>query len=184
MSLLDRPISEFDGPIDSVRVPVVPVTGDCKPFQDVLIELAGRLGFPVFTRDGKPKFKDYEDFVVNFETEPGSGQGFLIGWRGKDGDKALVGEPNPRQWEKYAENNCFFHFPMPESMQYMRNWNQGYHEWAQQMKLRRHPDPPCGAGARPVGAAASGAPEGTGRKVFRSAAVFLSSPGSPGHREG
>jgi len=141
MSLLDRPISEFDGPIDSVRVPVVPVTGDCKPFQDVLIELAGRLGFPAFTRDGKPKFKDYEDFVVNFETEPGSGQGFLIGWRGKDGDKALVGEPNPRQWEKYAENNCFFHFPMPESMQYMRNWNQGYHEWAQQMKLRRHPDP-------------------------------------------
>src|SRR6185503_12311459 len=141
MSLLDRPISEFDGPIDSVRVPVVPVAGDCKPFQDVLIELAGRLGFPAFTRDGKPKFKDYEDFVVNFETEPGSGQGFLIGWRGKDGDKALVGEPNPRQWEKYAENNCFFHFPMPESMQYMRNWNQGYHEWAQQMKLRRHPDP-------------------------------------------
>jgi anaerobic selenocysteine-containing dehydrogenase len=30
---------------------------------------------------------------------------------------------------------------MPESLQYMRNWNQGYHEWAQQMKLRRHPDP-------------------------------------------
>ena len=43
MSMLDRPISEFDGPVDSVRVPVVPPTGECKPFQEVLIELASRL---------------------------------------------------------------------------------------------------------------------------------------------
>src|SRR5580765_3200701 len=63
MSLLDRPISEFDGPIDSVRVPVVPVTGECRPFQDVLVELAGRLGFPAFTENGKPKFKNYADFI-------------------------------------------------------------------------------------------------------------------------
>jgi anaerobic selenocysteine-containing dehydrogenase len=41
MSMLDRPISEFDGPVDSVRVPVLPPLGDCKPFQEVLIELAG-----------------------------------------------------------------------------------------------------------------------------------------------
>src|SRR5580765_6025270 len=142
MSILDRPISEFDGPADSVRVPVVPPLGECKPFQDVLVELAGRLKLPAFVDSAnKPRFKNYADFIVNFEIEPGSGQGFLIGWRGKDGDKALVGEPNPRQWEKYAENNCFFHYAMPESLQYMRNWNQGYHEWAQQMKLRRHPDP-------------------------------------------
>ena len=123
MSLLDRPISEFDGPIDSVRVPVVRPTGECRPFQDVLVELAGRLDFPAFVnKDGSRKFRDYADFVVNFETEPGSGQGFLIGWRGKDGDKALVGEPNPDQWQRYAENNCVFHAPMPESHQYMRNW--------------------------------------------------------------
>jgi anaerobic selenocysteine-containing dehydrogenase len=142
MSLLDRPISEFDGPIDSVRVPVLPPTGECRPFQDVLVELGSRLGLPAFThRDGSRKFKDYADFVVNFETEPGSGQGFLIGWRGKDGDKALVGEPNPRQWEMYAKNNCVFHYPMPPEHQYMRNWNRGYNEWAQRMRLRRHPDP-------------------------------------------
>ena len=142
MSLLDRPVSEFDGPMDSVRVPVVPPLGECKPFQDVLIELAGRLKFPAFVdAEKRPKFKDYADFIVNFETEPGSGQGFLMGWRGKQGDKVLVGEPNPDQWEKYASNNCVFHHPMPESLQYMRNWNQGYHEWAQKVKLRRHPDP-------------------------------------------
>ena len=40
MSMLDRPISEYDGPVDSVRVPVVEPTGNCKPFQEVLIELA------------------------------------------------------------------------------------------------------------------------------------------------
>jgi anaerobic selenocysteine-containing dehydrogenase len=32
MSLLDRPISEFDGPCDSVRVPVLVPRGYCKPF--------------------------------------------------------------------------------------------------------------------------------------------------------
>ncbi|HEY6967121.1 MAG TPA: molybdopterin-dependent oxidoreductase, partial [Burkholderiales bacterium] len=136
MSLLDRPISEFDGPIDSVRVPVVPPAGECRPFQDVLVELGKRLDLPAFRG-----YRNYVDFITRFETEPNSGQGFLIGWRGKEGDQALVGEPNAQQWEKYAANNCVFHEPMPEELQYMRNWNQGYHEWAQRMKLRRHPDP-------------------------------------------
>jgi anaerobic selenocysteine-containing dehydrogenase len=49
MSMLDRPISEFDGPVDSVRIPVLPPTGECKPFQEVLIELASRLKLPAFT---------------------------------------------------------------------------------------------------------------------------------------
>jgi len=142
MSLLDRPISDFDGPMDSVRVPVVPPKGECRPFQDVLVELAGRLKFPAFLNaDGSRKFRDYADFIVNFETEPGSGQGFLIGWRGKNGDKSMVGEPNPRQWEMYAQNNCVFHYPLPAEHQYMRNWNQGYHEWAQRARLRRFADP-------------------------------------------
>src|SRR4029079_5491140 len=95
MSLLDRPISEFDGPVASARVPVLPPTGECKPFQDVLVELASRLQLPAFSRknaDGSVsrKYRNYEDLIVNFETEPGNGQGFLIGWRGKDGDQALL----------------------------------------------------------------------------------------------
>ena len=53
MSMLDRPISEFDGPVDSVRIPVLPPTGECKPFQEVLIELGSRLKLPVFvTKEG------------------------------------------------------------------------------------------------------------------------------------
>jgi anaerobic selenocysteine-containing dehydrogenase len=142
MSMLDRPISEFDGPMDSVRIPVLPVTGDCKPFQEVLIELASRLKLPAFTKpDGARKFRDYPDFIVNYETEPGSGIGFLAGWRGLGGEKSMQGEPNPRQWEMYAKNNCVFHHKLPPSYSYMRNWNKGYMEWAQRMRIRRFADP-------------------------------------------
>jgi len=142
MSLLDRPISEFDGPVDAVRVPVVPPTGECKPFQEVLIELGSRLGFPAFTNaDGSRKYRDYPDFIVNYETEPGSGIGFLAGWRGRGGEKQMRGEPNPRQWEMYAANNCHFHYRLPPSYQYMRNWNRGYMEWAQRVRIRRYGDP-------------------------------------------
>jgi anaerobic selenocysteine-containing dehydrogenase len=146
MSLLDRPISEFDGPTDSVRVPVLPPTGQCKPFQEVLVELATRLKLPAFVHQdgelkGTRKYRDYPDFIINYETAPGSGIGFLSGWRGKDGSKSLRGEPNPRQWEMYAANNCVHHTPMPPQIQYMRNWNREYMAWAQSNGLRRDNDP-------------------------------------------
>jgi anaerobic selenocysteine-containing dehydrogenase len=142
MSMLDRPISEFDGPMDSVRIPVVPPKGECRPFQEVLIELGSRLKLPAFVDgDGQRKYEDYPDFIVRHETEPGSGIGFLAGWRGPKGDKALIGEPNPKQWEMYAQNNCVFHYSMPASYRYMRNWNRGYMQWAQRMRLRRWGEP-------------------------------------------
>jgi anaerobic selenocysteine-containing dehydrogenase len=142
MSMLDRPISEFDGPVDSVRVPVVPPLGECKPFQDVLVELASRLKFPAFTHvNGTRKFVDYRDFIIHYETEPGSGIGFLSGWRGSDGNQFLKGEPNPRQWEMYEQNNCVYHYRLPPSYQYMRNWNRGYIEWAQRVRMRRYGEP-------------------------------------------
>ncbi|MDH5544562.1 MAG: molybdopterin oxidoreductase family protein [Gammaproteobacteria bacterium] len=131
ISMLDRPISEYEGPVDSVRIPVLPPTGQCKPFQEVLVELGSRLKFPVFTtEDGKRKYKDYPEFITNFEVTPGCGIGFLAGWRGKNGDKFLKGEPNPNQWKMYEENNCVYHYHMPEHMQYMRNWNKDYLDWA------------------------------------------------------
>jgi len=142
MSILDRPISEFDGPVDSVRIPVVPPTGECKPFQEVLIELGSRLKLPAFTtKEGARKYRDYPDFIVNFETEPGSGIGFLAGWRGRGGEKSLRGEPNPNQWEMYAKNDCVFHYELPKSYQYMRNWNQGYLEWSQRNRITRYAEP-------------------------------------------
>ncbi len=142
MSMLDRPISEYDGPVDSVRVPVVPPKGDCKPFQEVLIELGTRLKLPVFMdENGERKYRNYPEFITNFETEPGSGIGFLAGWRGKGGEKFMKGEPNPNQWEMYAKNNCVYHYHLPKSYQYMRNWNQGYLTWAQDHRLTRYDEP-------------------------------------------
>jgi anaerobic selenocysteine-containing dehydrogenase len=142
MSMLDRPISEFSGPVDAVRIPVVPASGECKPFQEVLIELGSRLKLPTFvTRDGQRKYRDYPDFIVNWETEPGSGIGFLAGWRGKGGERSLVGEPNPRQWEMYEQHNCVFHHELPRSYQYMRNWNQGYLEWSRAHRITRYAEP-------------------------------------------
>ncbi|MDR6857422.1 molybdopterin oxidoreductase family protein [Variovorax guangxiensis] len=139
MSMLDRPISEFDGPVDSVRIPVVPPTGQCKPFQEVLIELASRMKFPAFTTpEGGRKFSGYPDFVVNFQPQPGIG--FLMGWRGKDGTDHLRGEPNPKQWEAYAENNCVFQYHMPETMHYMRNWNREYLDFAKDKGWRQKND--------------------------------------------
>jgi len=142
MSMLDRPISEYDGPVDSVRIPVLPPKGQCKPFQEVLIELGSRLKLPAFVDDkGKRKYKDYPDFIVNFETEPGSGIGFLSGWRGTLGEKSIRGEPNPRQWEMYEKNNCVFQHKLPRSYQYMRNWNKGYLYWAKNNGLTRYAEP-------------------------------------------
>jgi len=142
MSMLDRPISEFEGPVDSVRVPILPPKGDSKAFQEVILELGARLGLPAFaTSEGKKKYRDYPDFIVNFETEPGSGIGFLAGWRGKAGEDFMRGEPNPRQWEMYAKNNAHFQYELPRSYQYMRNWNEGYLEWANEHGLVKQTNP-------------------------------------------
>ncbi|MDR5834042.1 molybdopterin oxidoreductase family protein [Caballeronia sp. LZ034LL] len=142
MSMLDRPISEFDGPCDSVRVPVVPRTGECRPFQEVLVELGSRLKLPAFTTpEGTRKYRDYPDFIVNHQTAPGSGVGFLMGWRGKDGKDALVGEPNPNQWEEYAKHDCVFHYTMPEEFQYMRGQNGPYLKWSVEKGFRKFDTP-------------------------------------------
>ncbi len=53
----------------------------------------------------------------------------------------MKGEPNPKQWEMYEKNNCVFHYELPKSYQYMRNWNQGYLEWAKRHSLTRYAEP-------------------------------------------
>ncbi|OOZ36469.1 sulfite dehydrogenase subunit SoeA [Solemya velesiana gill symbiont] len=142
LSMLDRPISEYEGPMDSVRIPVVPPKGECKPFQEVLIEMGSRLGLLAFVEeDGSRKYRDYPDFITNYETSPGSGIGFLAGWRGKSGEKFLKGEPNSRQLEMYKQHDCVYHYHLPKSYQYMRNWNKGYLHWARAHGMTRYAEP-------------------------------------------
>ena len=64
-----------------------------------------------------------------------------MGWRGKDGTEHLRGEPNPKQWEMYAKNNCVFQYHMPETMHYMRNWNREYLDFAKDKGWRQSNDP-------------------------------------------
>ena len=47
----------------------------------------------------------------------------------------LKGEPNPKQWEMYAKNNCVFKYHMPPDQQYMRNWNRPYLDFAMEKGL-------------------------------------------------
>ena len=129
ISMLDRPISEPNTAADAIRYPVITPDRDVRPWQEVLVEVASRLKFPAFTgSDGSRKFKDYPDFIVNYEKAPGIG--FLAGWRGKNGDKFLKGEPNPKQWEAYIKNESFFSWEWPEHMKYMRFINKDYLDFA------------------------------------------------------
>ena len=129
ISLLDRPISEPDAVADAIRHPLFPPDRDVRPWQDVLVDLAGRLGFPAFVdAEGRPKYADYADFIVRYERAPGIG--FLAGWRGADGESSLVGAPNPKQWEAYKANTAFFAHHWPDSQKYMRFANREYLEVA------------------------------------------------------
>jgi anaerobic selenocysteine-containing dehydrogenase len=41
----------------------------------------------------------------------------------------------------YEKNNCVFHYKLPPSYQYMRNWNKGYLEWSQRNRITRYAEP-------------------------------------------
>jgi len=113
---------------------------DVRPWQEVLIELGTKLGFPALTNaDGTAKFHGYEDFIVNWEKAPGVG--FLAGYRGANGEKSLVGEPNPNQWQDYIDNGCFFQQELAPEHRYYRFANKSYLEWAANVGFNGHDGP-------------------------------------------
>jgi len=140
ISFLDRPISEPDAAADAIRHPILPLDRDVRPWQDVLVDLATRLKFPAFvTPDGEKKFAGYTDFIVNYERAPGIG--FLGGFRGKDGEKSLRGEPNPNQWQDYIKAESFFAHHWPENQRWMRGVNRDYLQAAADAAFIPKPDP-------------------------------------------
>ncbi len=129
ISMLDRPISEPHAACDSIRQPVIKPDRDVKPWQEVLLEVGTRLGFPELTHeDGSAKYSGYQDFIVNWEKAPGIG--FLAGFRGEHGDEHMVGAPNERQWQSYIDNDCFFVHELPKNQRYYRFANRDYLQWA------------------------------------------------------
>ncbi|MEQ8666261.1 MAG: molybdopterin oxidoreductase family protein [Rhodospirillales bacterium] len=130
ISLLDRPISEADAAQDAIRQPVIRPDRDVRSFQTVLLDLGARLGLPAMTNeDGSPKYPGgYSDYIVNHERSPGIGP--LAGWRGEEGDKQLAGPPNPKQLDRYIENQCFWSYPFPRDERFYKMANKGYLEFA------------------------------------------------------
>ncbi|MFV0513034.1 MAG: molybdopterin oxidoreductase family protein [Jhaorihella sp.] len=139
ISLLDRPICEADAAADAIRWPVVEPDRNVRGFQSVLIELANRLKLPGFTdADGKAKWADYADYIVNHERRPGIGP--LAGYRG-DGSEFGRGAPNPGQIDRYIENGGFALHHIPEGADYYKPWNADYQDWAVATGLYDSPQP-------------------------------------------
>ncbi|MGI9374253.1 MAG: molybdopterin oxidoreductase family protein [Hyphomicrobiales bacterium] len=141
ISMLDRPISEPDGPADSIRQPVVAPDRNVRPFQDVLLELGARLGLPGMVDENyEPKYPGgYADYIVNHERAPGVGS--LGGWRGEDGQEYLTGAPNSDQLNRYIENGCYWHHTLPQEQRFYRHANKDYLEWATSVGFIPRPDP-------------------------------------------
>jgi anaerobic selenocysteine-containing dehydrogenase len=133
ISLLDRPISNADGPADAIRQPVVETKGDVRPFQDVLLELGVRLGLPgLVDEDGRPRYPGgYPDYMANHERQPGVG--LLAGWRGAGGEAQGRGAANPEQLERYRENQCFWSDELPASARFFKYANRDYLDYAARM---------------------------------------------------
>ncbi|MEL7303170.1 MAG: molybdopterin dinucleotide binding domain-containing protein, partial [Pseudomonadota bacterium] len=130
ISLLDRPISEPDGPADAIRQPVVEPDRDVRPFQTVVLDLGARLGLPGFVNeDGSPKYPGgYADYIVHHERAPGVGP--LAGWRGEDGSEFGVGKPNEDQLDAYIANGCFHHHSLDDNQRFYKHANADYLAWA------------------------------------------------------
>ncbi len=134
ISLLDRPIGSAHGPADAIRIPVLQPDRDVRPFQDVLIELAGRLRLPNFVNEaGEPRYKSYADYMVRHERRPGVGP--LAGFRGEDGTTVGRGAPNPDQLRRYIENGSFWQHHLPAEQLYYKHSNRRYLEDAKAMGL-------------------------------------------------
>ena len=139
ISLLDRPISEADGAADAIRWPVIEPDRDVRGFQSVLVDLGARLDLPGFiNEDGSPKYRDYEDYIVNHLRKPDIGP--LAGFRG-DGSAEGRGPVNPKQIEAYIENGGFYVSHIPEEAKYFKPWNNAYQDWAVELGLYDSPSP-------------------------------------------
>jgi anaerobic selenocysteine-containing dehydrogenase len=141
VSMLDRPISNADGPADAIRQPVLETLRDVRPFQDVLLDLGVRLGLPGLVDDsGAARYPGgYPDYLVNHERTPGVGS--LAGWRGEDGGVQGVGAPNPDQLQRYIDNECFWRDEIAPEARYFKHGNRAYLDYAVKMGFIGHADP-------------------------------------------
>ncbi len=139
ISLLDRPICEADAVCDAIRWPVFEPDRDVRGFQSVLLDLGARLGLPgMVDEEGKAKYSDYGDYIVNHQRKPGIGP--LAGFRG-NGTQSGRGEPNPGQMDAYIANGAFWHKSIPREARYYKMANMAYQDFAVDMGICDSPQP-------------------------------------------
>ena len=140
ISLLDRPISNAEGPADGIRQPVLDIDRDVRPFQDVLLDLGAKLSLPgMINEKGMPKYPEgLKDYMINHERKPKIGM--LSGWRGK-GDRHGIGEVNSDQINRYIENGCFWLGKIPNEAKFFRNVNSKYSSYAVSMGFLENEQP-------------------------------------------
>ena len=143
MSMLDRPISEFDGPVDSVRIPVLPPTGQCKPFQEVLVELAGAAEVPGLHPRRRQRASSATTPTSSSTTRPRRARASASWPAGaaRAARRACAASPTRSSGRCTRRTTASSSTTCRRSCQYMRNWNDDYMRWAQSAGLRRDRDP-------------------------------------------
>ena len=141
ISLLDRPISDANGPADAIRQPVVEPDRDVRAFQSVLLDLGARLKLPgMIDASGAPKYPGgYADYLVHHERSPGLGP--LAGFRGIDGEDFGRGAVNPKQLEAYVANQGFWRHELPPNQQFYKFANADYLAFARHMSFVNNAEP-------------------------------------------
>ena len=141
ISLLDRPISEPDGPGDAIRQPVVKPDRDVRAFQDVLIELGARLGLPAFVdAEGRPRYPATTPTTSSPRARARRRPAGRLARRGRRA-QGRGGAATRRSSTRYIENGCFWRSELPLEQQFFKHANKAYQDCAAAMGLHRPPEP-------------------------------------------
>ena len=131
ISLLDRPISDADGPADAIRQPVVAPDRDVRAVPGACCSISARGSScrASSTDDGAPRYPGgYADYIVHHERAPGIGS--LAGLRGADGERARPRRAQSEAARAYIANGCFYEHELPPEQRYFKHANRAYLDWA------------------------------------------------------
>ena len=105
MSMLDRPISEFDGPVDSVRIPVVPPTGRLQAVPGSADRTRhARLKLPAFvTPEGSASSATTPTSSSTTRPSPARASASWPAGAARAARSSSSASPTRSQWEMYAE---------------------------------------------------------------------------------